>query len=139
MKAPLASQNISCAPMFMFVPLASFAKAEIAVNQAPQQIRNNQGQYHFSEKQVTLLPGFERLWAYGETGQEKEQRHMDGIQNFCEHGSGRIPRELVVGRGMPEDDHEDRNAFCNINDLNSFLDLFFRHLTSPFWSYSSIG
>ena len=61
---------------------------------------------------------------------------MDGIQDFRKHG--RIPRKLPVGLGMPEDDHEDSNAFCNINDLNSSLDPFIRHSISPFRSVKQL-
>lgn len=74
---------------------------------------------------MPFLAGPQRLGAKRHTGQEKEQRHVDGIEDFREQG--RIPRKLTVGRGVPEYDHEDSNAFCDIYDLDPSFDLFFEH------------
>jgi hypothetical protein len=85
---------------------------------------------------MPLVTGFEGLWGHRQTGQKKEQRHVKGIENLRKQRG--IPQKLAVGRGMPQDNREDRNAFCNINDLNSSSDIFIRHGETPFCSFCGL-
>ena len=49
-------------------------------------------------------------------GQKEEQRHVDGIEDFIKHG--RIAQQFRIGRGMAENNHKDRDAFCDVDDFD---------------------